>query len=50
MDDFGVLYGRFHMAGGTPKCLVYKGKSQSEMDDDWGYPHFRKLPYVIVYI
>ena len=25
--------------------LVYKGKSHLEMDDDWGYPHFRKPPF-----
>ena len=25
--------------GGTPKWLVYKGKSQSKMDENWGYPH-----------
>ena len=33
--------------GGTPKWMVfiiYKRKSQSKMDDDWGYPHFGKPP------
>ena len=36
----------------TPKCLVYHGKSQSRMDDDWGYrhdygnPHFGCVYYV----
>ena len=25
--------------GGTPKCGVYKGTSQSKMDDNWGYPY-----------
>ena len=35
---------------GVPKVevaqrwMVYKGKSQSKMDDDWGYPYFRKHP------
>ena len=24
--------------GGTPKWMVYTGKSQSKMDDDWGTP------------
>ena len=24
---------------GAPKWMVYSRKSQSEMDDDWGYPH-----------
>ena len=23
---------------------IYNGKSQSKMDDDWGYPHFKKPP------
>ena len=31
--------GGFHSHGGTQKCwLVYNGKSQTKMDDDWGYP------------
>ena len=34
------LYGGFHSHGGTPKCMVYKGKSQSKMDD-LGVPPFR---------
>ena len=25
--------------------VVCKGKYHLEMDDDWGYPHFRKPPY-----
>jgi len=24
--------------GGTPKWLVHNGQSQSNMDDNWGYP------------
>jgi hypothetical protein len=34
--------------GGTPSSLddlIYNGKSQSKMDDEWGYPQLRKLPY-----
>ena len=31
--------------GGTPKWMVWKEKSDLEMDDDWGYPHFRKPLY-----
>ena len=31
--------------GDTQKLIVYKGKSQSTMDDDWGYPHLWKAPY-----
>ena len=28
---------------GNPQLwMVYKGKSHLEMDDDWGYPYFRK--------
>jgi hypothetical protein len=30
--------------GETPKWMVYNGKSCLEMDDDWGYPDFRKPP------
>ena len=26
----------FSMNGGTPKWMVYMGKSHLEMDDDWG--------------
>ena len=33
------------MAMGAPqKWMVYEGKSHLEMDDDWGYPYFRKRP------
>ena len=29
--------------GGTPTAGTdYKGKFQSKMEDDWGYPYFRK--------
>ena len=34
----------FHSRWEYPNSwMVYKGKSQSKMDDDWGYPHFRNL-------
>ena len=38
--------------GGTPLSLVglFQGQSQSKMDDDWGYPYFRKPPYTESYI
>ena len=29
----------FHSHGGSRKCLAYQGKSQSQMDEDWGYPY-----------
>ena len=36
--------------GVPPAGWVFdKGKSQSEMDDDWGYPYFRKPPYFFLY-
>ena len=35
----------FHKFGGTPKWIVYKGKFQSKMDENRGYPYFRKPPY-----
>ena len=34
--------------GGTPKSMVYHGKSQSNMDDDWGYP-YDSGPYGAIY-
>ena len=34
------------MSWGTPKMDgLFHGKSQSKMDDDWGYPHYWKPPY-----
>ena len=30
---------------GTQKWMVYSGKSQSKMDNDLRYPHFKKPPY-----
>ena len=43
---------------GTPKCLAewlllvyFMGNPREnpiKMDDDWGYPHFRKPPYKII--
>ena len=34
----GDFLGEFPKNWGTPKCLVYHGKFQSKMDDDWGPP------------
>ena len=25
--------------GGTPKWMVYSGKAENKMDENWGYPH-----------
>jgi hypothetical protein len=37
--------------GGVPQMVskmggFENGKSHLEMDDDWGYPYFRKPPYL----
>ena len=41
--DMGVS-----IAMGVPEngWMVYKGKSRLDMDDDWGYPYFRRPPYM----
>ena len=43
-------YGDFQLVMGVPldRWMVYfDGKTPSfEMDDDWGYPHFRNPPYI----
>ena len=34
--------------GAIQKCwfmIIYNGKSHLQMDDDWGYPYFRKPSY-----
>ena len=38
----------FSRNGGTPSSLagLFQGKSHLEMDENWGYPHFRKPPYM----
>ena len=43
-----LIYGAFHSHGGTPIAgwFIYKGQSNSNMDDDWGCPYFRKHPCV----
>ena len=42
---FPVEYGGFHGHGGTPMAGWFTiGKYHLEMDDDWGYPYFRKPP------
>ena len=34
--------------GVPPKRMLCKGKCQSKMDDDWGYPYSRKPPYTLL--
>ena len=37
---------RFPEMGGYSKIeRLFHGKSQNKMDNDWGYPHFRKPTY-----
>ena len=31
--------------GGTHRWMVYNKGNPTKMDDDWGYPYFRKPPY-----
>ena len=33
--------------GGTPKWMVDKGKPKHKLDNDWGYPYFRKPPNIL---
>ena len=40
------LWGVFHSHGGHPVAGWFHRKSQSKIDDEMGYPHFRKPPYV----
>ena len=42
----GLTLWGFHKWGIPNSWLVYSGKSQSKMDENWGYPHFRKPPHV----
>ena len=37
--------GGFHKWGYPTSWMVYKGKSISKLDDDWGYAHLRKPPH-----
>ena len=43
-----AIYGGFQLVMGNPKLAgwftIWKIPS-FEMDDDWGYPYFRKPPY-----
>ena len=37
---------------GIPKSLdgFFSGQSHLEMDENWGYPYFRKYPYIYITI
>ena len=39
------IYGFFQKWRYPNSWLVYEGTSHLEMDDDWGYPYFRKPTY-----
>ena len=41
-----VLYGGFHNKWGCPKIFGLHWKIPLKKDDDWGYPYFRKPPYM----
>ena len=40
-------YGGFQLAMGVPpaRWMVFVRENPTKMDDDWGYPYFRKPPY-----
>ena len=45
---------RFPKSWGIPPIAaldgVFRGKSEKNMDENWGYLHFRKPPFSIVYL
>ena len=46
-DDLGIyMVVSIILNGGwyPHSWMMYKGKSENDMDDDWGYSYFRKLP------
>ena len=47
-----VAYGVSGMPWGYPHSWLdglFHGKSHLEMDDNWGYPYFRKPPYISLF-
>ena len=45
MGSYGTYMG-ISLHGTTPKMVgLFHGKSQSKMDENWGYHYFRKPPY-----
>ena len=53
MVDVVILVRKYEaFYGAIPKMVggfigLFHGRSHLEMDDDWGYPCFRKPPYVL---
>ena len=41
-----MVYEGFHKWRSPTSWMVSNGKSDLEMDDDWGYSQFRKLPFI----
>ena len=39
-------YGGFHKWGTPNSWMVYSGKSQSKMDENWGYPYDLGNPHM----
>ena len=50
LDIITYTYMGVSINGGTPKWMVDKGKFHLEMDENWGYPYFRKPPCIYMYI
>ena len=46
-NPFYMLWLGFTVKWCPKSLMVYTGKSENKMDDDWGYPHFSKSPYDI---
>jgi hypothetical protein len=40
-----VKNGGFPIFGVTPQWMVYFMENPTKMDDNWGYPYFRKPPF-----
>ena len=51
MVNIWVIYRGFHHHGGTPSSLagLFHGKSDTEMDDDWGCPLFQETSMHLIW-
>ena len=45
--DNSWMYGGFLEWGFPKKVGLFHGKSHLEMDENWGYPYFRKPQYLL---